>query len=194
MYLSFVKYQNQLDIARGLGNCDLMHKDVQALFRSERATDKVLFKAMDDGIIIQSISLPQSDTNTKLKIADQAHIDYSVIQKHDVYAFSMRVYPAMKHHNQRFRIMDEQEQAKWIQSKSSENGFRILAYSLDPSPEVTYRKKNNHCRFSGVDCNGVLMVEDREKFLMAMENGIGQEKAYGFGLLLLKGKQNACGY
>ena len=194
MYLSFVKYRYLLDNARGLGNCDLMHKDVQALFRSERAADKVLYKAMDDGIIIQSTNPPQSDASTKLKIADQANIDYSVVQKHDVYAFSMRVYPAMKHQNQRFRITDEQEQAKWIQSKSGENGFRILTYSLDPSPKITYRKKNNYCNFVGVDCNGVLMVEDREKFILAMENGIGQEKAYGFGLLMLKGKQNAYGY
>lgn len=191
MYLSFVKYQNLLDHAHGLGNCHLLHRDMQALFGSERAKDKVLFKAMDDGIIVQSINLPKSNSRTKLKLEDWASIDYSVIQENDVYAFSMRVFPAKKHRSNRYRITNEQEQAQWIYAKGKENGFRILSYSIDSSPEIAYRKGNHFCHFVGVDCEGTLEVTDRQKFLSALENGVGQEKAYGFGLLLLKGKQNA---
>lgn len=76
----------------------------------------------------------------------------------------------------------------WLGKKALANGFSFAA------DEVTVREyhmikfphKRNNINLSSLTFEGVLTVEDPEKFLQAEANGIGSAKGFGFGLMLTK--------
>jgi CRISPR system Cascade subunit CasE len=48
------------------------------------------------------------------------------------------------------------------------------------------KARNKQIRFSSVDFNGILIVTEKNKFYRALFKGIGREKAFGCGLLMIK--------
>jgi CRISPR system Cascade subunit CasE len=84
--------------------------------------------------------------------------------------------------------LDEPEQRAWLDRKGEENGFRIEACTL--IDRVWYDTKTVERLPNGspkplhaVQFDGILVVTDPDKLREAVRNGIGPQKAYGFGLL-----------
>ncbi len=84
----------------------------------------------------------------------------------------------------------EQAAIEWLKKRSIKAGF-----SFDDKKVVTdfyqqhsFYKKNQKVpiRFSSIDFNGVLSVEDPELFKNALFNGLGRAKAFGCGLMLIR--------
>jgi len=61
--------------------------------------------------------------------------------------------------------------------------FQNSAYQWHALPE-----KGKQAGFSSVDLVGELQITDKEKFTMALFNGIGRSKAFGCGLLIIRKK------
>lgn len=115
-----------------------------------------------------------------------------------------------KNSSQRF-LRTEEERFAWLSRQGEAHGFTVKrveitheSWSLPdgPSPsqragdleqaeseESTEGVGSNSARATrtmpGVRFDGVLMVTDPEKLLAAVRNGIGPQKAFGFGLLSL---------
>lgn len=90
----------------------------------------------------------------------------------------------------RITLKKESNQIAWLKRKGAKNGFKIVSCRL--LERVWSDTKTNERLPNGnpkplyaVQFDGILQVTDREKLLDAVANGIGPQKAYGFGLLSL---------
>ncbi len=84
----------------------------------------------------------------------------------------------------------ESDQRKWLERKAAENGFRVEECVL--TERVWFDTKTDERLRNGdpkplyaIQFDGILTVTDRQKLEEAVRNGIGPQKAYGFGLLSL---------
>ena len=93
----------------------------------------------------------------------------------------------------RVDIRTDEGRIAWLRRKGEEAGFELANVKVAPVPnvasvaegKVNFRKQRNSPRitFGSVVFEGVLQVTDAAKFGRALVEGIGQGKAYGFGLL-----------
>ncbi len=75
---------------------------------------------------------------------------------------------------------------EWLQRQGSKYGFDVLE-AHEPSAEETIciGRRTGAFKLTAVEFEGVLRIRDSERFWASWENGIGPEKAYGLGLMLL---------
>lgn len=99
----------------------------------------------------------------------------------------------------RISIYKEEEQIEWLAKQGENHGFQIADLKINPAVrnvisakegKIEFKKrdeKDSHKKttltYGSVVFEGVLKVTDADKFREALVNGIGQGKAYGFGLL-----------
>lgn len=84
-----------------------------------------------------------------------------------------------------------EQQKKWFLEKAKKNGFAVPSdndgnYQFDVVNRdwpYLYHKNIRRVKLSRVSFEGILKVTDKSKFLQALCQGIGREKAYGMGLL-----------
>ncbi len=89
----------------------------------------------------------------------------------------------------------EKEQIEWLRKKGELHGFRLITIKVNPDEslisdvaatpngKVSGKHKAGELTFKSVIFNGNLQITDAEKFRETLIHGIGQGKAYGFGLL-----------
>jgi len=95
-----------------------------------------------------------------------------------------------RRHGQRVPHRNDERCIEWLARKGSNHGFEIVGNGQG-QPNVMLRREllrrgrrgNAPITFEGVRFDGVLRIVDTEKFRLAVVNGIGSGKAYGFGLL-----------
>jgi CRISPR system Cascade subunit CasE len=92
----------------------------------------------------------------------------------------------------RVELRTSEDQIEWLKRKSEQHGFRLTAVKVNSEVENVATTPNgkvfgNHSKgkltFNSVIFDGNLKITDAEKFKEALIHGIGQGKAYGFGLL-----------
>lgn len=123
--------------------------------------------------------------------------------------FSVRVNPTVKRDGKRHDVVmdakykvrandSEQEVVaqeliadscgKWLEKRAQEKGFRILQYRADGYQQIRFNKKKDSppvC-YSTVDITGALEVIDHKLFVDMLFNGLGSEKGFGCGLMLIR--------
>jgi CRISPR system Cascade subunit CasE len=112
----------------------------------------------------------------------------------DCYRFRLRANPTVKKQDEKHRngyragLVREEDQLKWLRDKGLQQcGFELLEARISPEAKITSRKGSSGpvMTFLAVRFDGLLRVTDPEKFLEAVQSGIGPAKAFGFGLLSL---------
>ena len=89
--------------------------------------------------------------------------------------------------SRRVILRGEEAQLGWLKRQGAKNGFAVLeAHIAGKAEQFTVKKSENEFHLSGVPFEGVLQINDADAFRMGFENGIGSEKAYGFGLLMVR--------
>lgn len=73
----------------------------------------------------------------------------------------------------------------WLQRKADANGFRVEAAGFDRVYWYDSKEGKDPKPLGGVQFDGILVVDDPDKLKEAVANGIGPQKAFGFGLLSL---------
>ena len=82
-----------------------------------------------------------------------------------------------------------EEGRKWLSAKATNHGFSVATNEVNADG---YRQhwlaKSGHepIRFSTLDFQGVLTVEDSGKFLETLYHGLGPAKGFGCGLLMVR--------
>lgn len=77
----------------------------------------------------------------------------------------------------------------WLSTRAARNGFDLVESSVIGEAYRQWRfvgKGGRKISFSSIDCSGLLTVADTGKFEQALKRGIGPEKAFGCGLLLIR--------
>ncbi len=77
---------------------------------------------------------------------------------------------------------------KWLTERSAKNGFNILNVRSDGYRQVRFIKQKRHLeiRYSIVDFNGALKVTDETLFKKMLFDGLGSEKGFGCGLMMVR--------
>lgn len=123
--------------------------------------------------------------------------------------FTVRVNPTFKREGKRHDVvMDQKRQIRlkevdenkftaeivtqsceeWLNERSEKNGFKVLQIRVEGYRQQEFHKAkaNNTIRYSTVDFMGVLEVIDEKSFKSMLLDGIGPEKGFGCGLMLVR--------
>lgn len=94
----------------------------------------------------------------------------------------------------RVELRTDEDRTDWLVRQGERMGFQIANLKIEPAVRnvisakeekisFTKKRKKEPITYGSVVFEGVLQVTDADKFREALVNGIGQGKAYGFGLL-----------
>jgi len=181
-----------------LNNPYLVHQTLMKAYNGEK---RLLFRiendpraASPDGIFI----LSQSHIEPDWKLAfSQNHYLASApeIKEFDarlapgLYHFRLLANPTVKKNEERLGLIDETSQQDWVHRKLDAAGAkleecRIIDRGMQKS-ERTSQENGWKASHKAIQFDGVLLVHDPGKLEVALENGIGSAKGFGFGLLSL---------
>lgn len=202
MYLSKIEVNPYHPVAaNALHDQGYMHRQLQAAFESARSEYNVLYRLMNISekpiLYVQSDIVPNWNKLatrgfTLIDIRNTQEI-VNNIQDNNIYRFEVKAYPSKKKATAirsrdghiREYLYDEEKQIEWIKKEAKKAGFELLeAYNKRSGTETVSRKTGDY-KLKGTIYQGILRVTDKESFKQAYRKGIGPEKAYGFGLLLL---------
>lgn len=82
----------------------------------------------------------------------------------------------------------ESEREGWLRRKGEAMGFDVLSYRENGTFQAIGYKNNMSIRFRYVNVAANIRINDEQRFREAYSGGIGAEKAYGMGMMLLSGK------
>ena len=105
--------------------------------------------------------------------------------------FSLLACPSKKvkgdgRNSRRVLLRDSEERLTWLQRQGEKNGFLVLeAHEAAKEQRYTGRKPSGAFFLSGIPFEGVLRITDAPRFRHGFQLGIGAEKAYGFGMLMV---------
>ena len=115
------------------------------------------------------------------------------------FRFRLRANPCVTRNGKRLGLLRLEEQENWIERKGGRHGFslpQLASFDLSASPqeridvrisqEQMLRGKQhtgNGIRVYSVLYDGVLTVTEPDKFMDALQSGIGHGKVMGLGLL-----------
>lgn len=107
---------------------------------------------------------------------------------HARYRFKVRVNPVMrrKSDGRRLGLFVPEKIAAWFERRAAEAGFAIDRVVYGPALDQPFFKDGRRGLHRAVDLEGVLRVEDAERFRTAFQKGLGPAKAFGFGLFVLQ--------
>ena len=116
------------------------------------------------------------------------------IKNGDVFAFRLMANPTTRRNESQFAgkrvgLLLTEEQEAWLQRKGSQGGFKADQVSMKEEGRVVSNKmaegKKAIITHQAVLFEGILKVNDDERFVETIKHGIGSAKAFGFGLLSL---------
>lgn len=170
-------------------------------FNCTRDDAKLLYRIVESNqdhlyyIYTQSVAFPQWDQIEQYGYHCIETKDISLLlqkfRTNMILRYSMFVFPSKKikkgnKNSQRVFLTNEGERLEWMHRQAQKNGF-ILLETHEASNQQLFCKKKNNESFSlhGVTYEGVLQINNLELFKHGFLNGIGSEKAYGFGMMML---------
>lgn len=76
----------------------------------------------------------------------------------------------------------------WLEKRAQENGFKVLRLTADAYQQTYFNKIKDGAvvRYSTVDFTGVLKVVEQKDFIDMLFTGLGPQKGFGCGLMLIR--------
>lgn len=189
-----------------------LHSRLYALFQKENPSGarSLLFRidTEDEGpiVLLQSTSVPDWDA---LELAPRSLREQPATKPYDPafamgqrLSFRLLARPSIRKSGHfgskpngkrkpgpRQTCRDDRQRLAWLKRKGADSGFQIESVGLTilsfPAIKSEKSPRERGGSFSAVQFDGVLVVTDPDKLKEAVRNGIGPQKAYGFGLLSL---------
>ncbi|MBL8065525.1 MAG: type I-E CRISPR-associated protein Cas6/Cse3/CasE [Chthonomonadaceae bacterium] len=163
---------------------------------------RILFRADTDRpgevhVLVQSLVRPDwgrlnvEDRYLK-SVDDPKAVELAGIQLGLSLRFRLRCRPSkriakMGHPDEgkRMSLKDREEIFEWLKRKSEENGFEVKNVAFDRVYWQDSKEGKQERLLGAVQFDGLLIVTNPDELREAVHNGIGSQKAYGFGLLSL---------
>lgn len=202
MYLTKIELQlSNRTVCTALGDCQKMHRLLNGLFDDSRQDVQLLYRVRNRGrecsvYLYSNCPIRQEKLLPFMTLEGQRDLSLwlnSMVPGRQL-RFDLLTMPSKKEHqekgkNSRRRILKtEEERLAWMERKAAQNGFAMVqlqeletvGFSGRHSEEQGGRMSWNAYRYTGI-----LEIRDADAFRKAMERGIGPEKAYGLGMILL---------
>ena len=83
-------------------------------------------------------------------------------------------------------IIDEKEQLDWLKKRCGYRGFKLQQVLILGRRQIEITQRNGNAFYlNAVHFEGILSVEDKDKFTIGYRSGIGHGKGFGMGMLSL---------
>ena len=187
--------------AEALGDCQKMHRLICSFFGTGRQEENLLYRIR---VLRGSIQVylcsehPVEALPDTVRLAGQRDMTkwLNSFAANACFGFDILTCPCRKVHqaerdrNSQRRILREPgERMDWLNRKAEQNGFQIMdVRELEQSHSYGRRssEKGGALHLDAYHYQGTLRITDPELFRKAVREGIGPEKAYGLGMLMLK--------
>ena len=201
MYLSCLLLQvSAPSVRQALRNCQDMHRNLMKAFDCTRDEAAVLYRIVrtDTSIraYVQSEALPRWERVEALGYRCEQTRDISglpkIFQKDMRLRFSLLAVPSKKiksgeKNSRRILLRGEAERGSWLARQGEKNGFSLIEAHEAAKEQLLFgTRSSGDFYLSGVPFEGALRITDAEAFRNGFRRGIGPEKAYGFGMLMLR--------
>ena len=188
---------------QALADCCDMHRNIMRLFapsadRLCRMDEQILYRVVTQNNVIHlyitSKSAPELSEANWLK---KEHCRQRDLQRllegfsaGQVFSFDLLAHPSKKQkqvdgNSKRVFLRTAEERAAWLARQGEKCGFRVAGLYEEAPYDMHGKRSTGTMKLRVVRMKGQLQVVDAEKFAASYQNGIGPEKAYGLGMLLL---------
>ncbi|HNZ01978.1 MAG TPA: type I-E CRISPR-associated protein Cas6/Cse3/CasE [Anaerolineaceae bacterium] len=215
MYLSrLILNPHSRQVQREISDAYQMHRTILQAFRAvlPDPLERILFRLEehpDSGLpvtLVQSQKMPDWEW---LKAPERTYLMPGVVENPvvkefhlqpspgQIFVFRLRANPTYKktaaepdaRQGKRLGILREGDQEAWLERKLQDAGCELLQVRVSERGQVTGWRvaegQRSRMVFQVALFDGYLRVNDPEKLLSAVKNGIGSAKGFGFGLLSL---------
>jgi CRISPR system Cascade subunit CasE len=196
-------YQLHSTLCRAFSPPDTKCPEGKFLWRLEPGAKPTGFPS----ILVQSIELPDwagISTKNWLANADLAidlreRLKLDSLKAGQRFRFRLRANPCVTRIGKRQGLLNSEDQEKWLERKGMQHGFslpRLTSFDFSAqseerldvriSEEQILRDKqhsDNSISIFSVLYDGILIVNETDKFKKALQTGIGHGKVVGLGLL-----------
>lgn len=202
MILTKVKLDLRSPSARqALTDCGDMHRNIQALFGESREDAGVLYRAQktERGCTVYILSSRKpvfDEAAARNGMIPAGTRDMTAVEglfaEGRRFRFDLLTMPSKKEsdrtrkNSQRRILRDPEERLAWLARKAEAGGFRILSASDEEGETLRAKKSGGELWIHTTRFTGVLEITDPDRFLSAWKGGIGPEKAYGLGMLMVR--------
>lgn len=188
---------SQLDM-KSLNHLGAYHNLIEHLFPEEfKAKTRLrhLWRRDNFKMTVVSETQPSTKILSKYSYRDFAQISnynhqINNLANNQKYVFKLAANPVLRKRKRVIPLNDKESQLNWLNKKAIQNGFKLDSIKIESvtHPPLKRRKGkgNNNFWLNRVDYHGVLTITDVDKFKKALINGVGRERAFGMGLLLLE--------
>lgn len=193
MYLSVLrpKMLNMETASAFIQDEQQMHKLLTGLFNSQRKEINLLYKKIltekEAAVLLQSDIPPSESSLFDIQTVD-ASDRLNKIQNHQMFHFRLITSPYVRKEGKRKLLPNTKERISWLQRKGEQYGFELYQ-CREGKKIVRHLNHSKECGgkalISGYEYEGRIRITDKDQFIDAYRKGIGPEKAYGFGLLML---------
>ncbi len=138
-------------------------------------------------ICVQSDIMPTSTSDLKVLSCTDANERISLIKAGMVLKFDVLLRPVKRHEGRSTLIRDIESRIKWVEMLGQKYGFKIETIrEVSRIQKTMFHSGSKTGRVDGYRYVGTLSVQDADLFKKAYETGIGRDKAYGYGMLMLE--------
>ncbi len=186
-------------VRQAFQNCQDMHRCIMKAFDHGREEAKVLYRILRSEkniqIYVQSAEEPHWERISQYGFHCEKMKDISQLQESfhsgQKLLFTLLACPTKKvesegKNSKRVTLRGQEVQLDWLKRQGEKNGFTLLeAHLSGKSEQVSGKRTTGEFHLSGIPFEGVLQIQDLDAFKNGFMNGIGSEKAYGFGMLMV---------
>ena len=183
-------------VRQALRNCQDMHRNVQSWFGQSRAEAGVLYRVYTDrrGVCLYMLSAQKPDLSNAKGAALLGNRSMDALESRfelgRLFRFDLLAVPSKKvagdgKNSRRRSLRTAEEQQLWLENKAEQNGFSLRTLQIGNKVLQYGVRSTGKIQFDVVHFQGILQVTEPERFRKCWQTGIGPEKAYGMGMLLL---------
>ncbi len=200
MYLSRLSLQiSAPGVRQSLRNCQDMHRTIMKAFDCSREEAQVLYRVIKTDqkltVYVQSKNVPRWERIESSGFYCEKQQDISALfeafTRDRMFRFSLIACPTKKvksegKNSRRVLLQNPQSRIEWLVRQGEKNGFAIVESHETGKEVLTSGNKEKHEFFlTGVPFEGILKITEPESFCRGFLQGIGPEKSYGFGMLMI---------
>lgn len=204
MYLTKLELDlSNIGMRAALRDCQKMHRLVTGLFSAARKDAEVLYRcrvrgAVADLYVYSGVPADHNRILQGMRLAGQKDVTswLTAMETGSVYGFQLLTMPFKKtaeegrKNSRRCVLRTREERLGWLERKAGQGGFRVL-YADENAPEKVFGQHSldagGKLALDAYCYTGRLQITDAEAFRRTIREGIGPNKAYGLGMLLLAG-------
>lgn len=199
-YFEFSNADNIRRVLQSIDNRQNLHREVQAMFGSSREESSSLYRVeeLNDRIriIVQSNREPNIRASKLFGAADSVQHGnigkyYEGLRSGHCVSFKLETFPFYSFYNEKTKnptrrfLKNEGKRTEWIRKKLADAGMDLISFSEADMGQHFIGKRQTSGHFRAYEFRGRARVVDEEVLARYIQSGIGVEKAYGEGLLLL---------